>query len=106
MAKKGVLLVNLGTPDSPQTADVRKYLGEFLMDERVIDVNPVLRTFLVKGIIVPFRSPKSAKLYKAIWNDETGSPLLHYSKLQHQALQQRLGDEYQVELAMRYQTPS
>lgn len=106
MAKKGILLVNLGTPDSPSTADVRKYLDEFLMDPRVIDVNPVLRTFLVKGIIVPFRSPKSAKLYQKIWSDETGSPLLHYSKLQHQAIQQRLGDEYQVELAMRYQSPS
>src|SRR5476649_624521 len=106
MAKKGILLVNLGTPDSPQTADVRKYLNEFLMDARVIDVNPVMRTLLVKGIIVPFRAPKSAKLYQQIWSDETGSPLLHYSKLQHQALQQRLGDEYQVELAMRYQSPS
>jgi len=106
MAKKGILLVNLGTPDSPQTADVRKYLNEFLMDARVIDVNPVLRTFLVKGVIVPFRAPKSAKLYRQIWSAETGSPLLHYSKLQHKALQQRLGDEYQVELAMRYQSPS
>jgi ferrochelatase len=106
MAKKGILLVNLGTPDSPQTADVRKYLNEFLMDARVIDVNAALRTFLVKGIIVPFRAPKSAKLYQKIWSNETGSPLLHYSKLQHQALQQRLGDEYQVELAMRYQSPS
>jgi ferrochelatase len=106
MSKKGILLVNLGTPDSPSTADVRKYLDEFLMDPRVIDVNPVLRTFLVKGIIVPFRSPKSAKLYQKIWSDKTGSPLLHYSRLQHQALQQRLGDEYQVELAMRYQSPS
>jgi ferrochelatase len=106
MSKKGILLVNLGTPDSPSTNDVRRYLDEFLMDPRVIDVNPVLRTFLVKGIIVPFRSPKSAKLYQKIWNPETGSPLLHYSKLQHQALQQRLGDDYQVELAMRYQKPS
>ena len=106
MAKKGVLLVNLGTPDSPETRDVRKYLNEFLMDPRVIDINPVSRALLVKGIIAPFRSPKSAKLYKHIWNDETGSPLLHYSKLQHQALQQRLGDDYQVELAMRYQSPS
>src|ERR1700748_283445 len=106
MAKKGILLVNLGTPDSPNTADVRKYLDEFLMDPRVIDVNPVLRTFLVKGLIVPFRSPKSAKLYQRIWSSDTGSPLLHYSKLQHRALQQRLGDEYQVELAMRYQSPS
>lgn len=106
MAKKGILLVNLGTPDSPKTADVRKYLNEFLMDGRVIDVNPVLRTFLVQGIIVPFRAPKSAKLYQQIWDDKTGSPLLHYSILQHKALQERLGDEYQVELAMRYQSPS
>src|SRR6201746_2119788 len=106
MSKKGILLVNLGTPDSPETTDVRKYLNEFLMDPRVIDINPVSRALLVKGIIAPFRAPKSAKLYKHIWNAETGSPLLHYSKLQHQALQQRLGDEYQVELAMRYQSPS
>ncbi|WP_299517579.1 ferrochelatase [Mucilaginibacter sp.] len=106
MAKKGILLVNLGTPDSPSTADVRKYLNEFLMDPRVIDVNPLLRTFLVQGLIVPFRAPKSAKLYQQIWSDETGSPLLHYSKLQHKALQDRLGNEYQVELAMRYQSPS
>jgi len=106
MSKKGVLLVNLGTPDSPETRDVRKYLDEFLMDPRVIDINPLSRALLVKGIIAPFRSPKSAKLYKAIWNDKTGSPLLHYSKLQHQLLQERLGDEYMVELAMRYQSPS
>jgi ferrochelatase len=106
MVKKGILLVNLGTPDSPKTADVRKYLDEFLMDARVIDVNPVLRTFLVKGLIVPFRSPKTANLYQKIWNAETGSPLLYYSILQHRALQKQLGDEYQVELAMRYQSPS
>jgi ferrochelatase len=106
MSKKGVLLVNLGTPDSSDTKDVRRYLGEFLMDPRVIDVNAVLRNVLVKGIIVPFRSPKSAKLYRKIWSDENGSPLLHYSKLQHQALLQRLGNEYQVELAMRYQNPT
>jgi ferrochelatase len=106
MAKKGVLLVNLGTPDSPSTADVRKYLDEFLMDPRVIDVNPVLRTFLVKTIIVPFRAPKSAKLYRVIWDEKTGSPLKHYSLLQQSLLQQRLGDDYMVELAMRYQSPS
>lgn len=106
MSKKGVLLVNLGTPDSPSTSDVRKYLNEFLMDARVIDVNPALRTFLVRGVITPFRSPKSAKLYQEIWDSKTGSPLLHYSILQHKLLQEELGDEYQVELAMRYQTPS
>ena len=76
------------------------------MDGRVIDVNPILRTVLVQGIITPFRASKSAKLYKEIWDKETGSPLLHYSKLQHKLLQERLGDEYQVELAMRYQSPS
>lgn len=106
MSKKGILLVNLGTPDSPSTSDVRKYLNEFLMDGRVIDINPISRALLVKGIIAPFRSPKSAKLYQAIWDDKTGSPLLHYSKIQHQLLQQELGDGYQVELAMRYQSPS
>ncbi len=60
MSKKGILLVNLGTPDSPETKDVRKYLDEFLMDPRVIDINPVSRALLVKGIIVPFRSPKTS----------------------------------------------
>jgi ferrochelatase len=106
ITKKGVLLVNLGTPDSPSTADVRKYLREFLMDARVIDINPIARNILVKGIIAPTRGPKSAKLYKAIWDEKTGSPLLHYSKLQQQLLQERLGDDYVVELAMRYQSPS
>jgi ferrochelatase len=106
MGKKGVLLVNLGTPNSASTADVRTYLNEFLMDPRVIDINPVLRTLLVRGLIVPFRAPKSAKLYRAIWSDTTGSPLMHYSILQQEALKQRLGDEYVVELAMRYQNPT
>jgi ferrochelatase len=106
MGKKGVLLINLGTPNSASTADVRTYLNEFLMDPRVIDINPVLRTLLVRGIIVPFRAPKSAKLYRKIWSDTTGSPLMHYSILQQEALTERLGDEYMVELAMRYQNPS
>jgi ferrochelatase len=106
MGKKGVLLVNLGTPDSSSTADGRKYLDEFLMDGRVIDVNPVWRAALVKGLIVPFRGPKSAKLYKEIWSESTGSPLLYYSIRQAELLQEKLGNEYQVELAMRYQSPS
>jgi len=105
MGKKGVLLVNLGTPDSPEVSDVRRYLDEFLMDERVIDINAFNRTLLVKGIIVPFRSPKTAKLYKEIW-DENGSPLLYYSKIQAALVQQQLGPDYHVELAMRYQSPS
>lgn len=105
MAKKGILLVNLGTPDSPEVKDVKKYLDQFLMDERVIDIPKLNRTLLVKGVIVPFRSPKTAKLYKEIWG-ENGSPLLYYSELQAKMLQAKLGDEYQVELAMRYQNPS
>lgn len=105
MGKKGILLVNLGTPDSPSTADVRKYLDQFLMDERVIDINAVSRTLLVKGIIVPFRGPKSAKIYKEIWT-ENGSPLLIYGENVKNAIAEKLGEGYQVELAMRYQSPS
>ena len=105
MGKKGILLVNLGTPDSPSTPDVKKYLDQFLMDERVIDINAVSRTLLVKGIITPFRSSKSAKLYKEIWTEE-GSPLLIYGERLRAAIAQKLGENYQVELAMRYQSPS
>jgi protoporphyrin/coproporphyrin ferrochelatase len=103
--KKGVLLVNLGTPDSPQTPDVRKYLREFLMDGRVIDIPYVSRFFLVNGIIAPFRAPKSAKIYKKLWN-ENGSPLLYYGIKAKEQLQKSLGENYEVKLAMRYQTPS
>jgi len=103
--KTGILLVNLGTPDSPSTADVRKYLHEFLNDPRVIDIAPLARLLLVNLIIVPFRSSKSAKLYKQIWT-KNGSPLLIYSLRQKEMLQKILGDDYQVELAMRYQSPS
>jgi len=105
MGKKGVLLVNLGTPDNPDVPAVKRYLGQFLMDERVIDIPRFNRTLLVKGIIVPFRSPKTSKLYKEIWS-EKGSPLLYYSEIQAKLLQDKLGDDYQVELAMRYQSPS
>lgn len=104
--KKGVLLVNLGTPDSPKVPDVRKYLDEFLMDGRVIDIGTIQRNLLVRGAIVPFRSPKTAKLYKEIWDPKTGSPLLHISEIQAGLLRKELGSDYQVELAMRYQTPS
>ncbi|WP_129718128.1 ferrochelatase [Pedobacter sp. SYP-B3415] len=105
MGKKGILLVNLGTPDSPEVKDVKRYLDQFLMDERVIDIAAFRRALLVKGIIVPFRSPKTSALYKKIWGPQ-GSPLLYYSKIQAQMLQDELGDDYHVELAMRYQNPS
>ncbi|MEO0312451.1 MAG: hypothetical protein RIQ89_2108 [Bacteroidota bacterium] len=102
---KGVLLVNLGTPDSPSTSDVRKYLRQFLSDPRVIDINPLARFLLVNFIIAPFRAPKSAKLYKEVWT-EKGSPLLVYSQSLAHLVQQQLGKKYHVELAMRYQQPS
>lgn len=103
--KTTVLLVNLGTPDSASTSDVRKYLTQFLNDERVIDINPVGRFILVNGIIIPFRAPKSAKLYSHIF-DENGSPLLYHGLQLQKKLQVSLGDDYIVEFGMRYQNPS
>ena len=101
--KKGVLLVNLGSPKSTNPKDVKKYLGEFLMDERVIDVPLWARTLLVKGIILNTRPKKSAEAYSKIWWEE-GSPLIVLSK----RLQQKIGSKVDVpvSLAMRYGTPS
>lgn len=98
--------MQLGTPDNPTTADVRRYLTEFLMDPRVMDIPYLGRTLLVKGAIVPKRAPLSAATYRTIWDDKTGSPLMYYSELQRDLLQRELGEEYHVELAMRYQNPS
>ncbi len=103
--KTGVLLVNLGTPDSPSVADVRKYLREFLMDGRVIDFPYAARWALVNLIIAPFRAPKSAKIYKELWTED-GSPLKIYGLSNEKALQEKLGEGYIVKLAMRYQNPS
>jgi protoporphyrin/coproporphyrin ferrochelatase len=103
--KIGVLLINLGTPDSPATKDVRKYLRQFLMDGRVIDIPAIPRFLLVNGIIAPFRAPKSAKEYAKLWV-ERGSPLKFYGHDVCDALQKSLGDEYKVVLGMRYQNPS
>jgi ferrochelatase len=105
-ATKGVLMVQLGTPDSPKTADVRRYLTEFLMDGRVIDIPSLGRNLLVKGVIVPKRAAQSAATYATIWDEKNGSPLMYYSLLQQKMLQEELGEEYHVELAMRYQNPS
>jgi protoporphyrin/coproporphyrin ferrochelatase len=103
--KTGVLIVNLGTPDSPSVSDVRKYLREFLMDGRVIDFPFIPRWMLVNLIIAPFRSPKSAKTYKELWTDR-GSPLKFYGVSVEQQLQEELGNDFDVKLAMRYQSPS
>lgn len=105
LGKKGVLIVNLGTPDSPNTPDVRKYLREFLMDGRVIDIPYIPRFLLVNAIIAPFRAPKSAKTYKEVWLPE-GSPLKVYGVAVERMLQDALGEEYVVKLGMRYQNPS
>lgn len=103
--KTSVLLINLGTPDSPKTADVRKYLREFLNDRRVINIPWLWRKLLVNLVIVPFRSIKSAKLYSRIWTTE-GSPLLTFTKKLRDALRVELNDTYEVEMAMRYGNPS
>lgn len=103
--KKGLLIVNLGTPDSPHPRDVYRYLIEFLTDKRVIDFSWLKRQLLVRGIIVPFRYRQSARAYQAIWSSE-GSPLMIYGKRVEKALQELLGPVYRVKLAMRYQNPS
>lgn len=105
MNRTGVLLINLGTPDSPSVGHVRSYLSQFLNDPRVIDIPWLSRKILVNGIIVPFRAPKSAKVYKELWTDQ-GSPLLFYSERAKDLLQQQLGPSYEVHLAMRYKNPS
>ena len=103
--KIGVLLVNLGTPDSTSTRDVRRYLLQFLMDKRVIDIPYISRFLLVNGIIAPFRAPKSAKVYRQVWLLE-GSPLKVHGERLTSKIEQNLGDQYVVKLAMRYQNPS
>jgi ferrochelatase len=105
MNKTGVLLINLGTPDSPSVSDVRSYLSQFLNDPRVIDIPWLARKVLVNLIIVPFRAPKSAKIYQKLWT-ANGSPLLYYSEEAKRLLQQELPKDYEVHLAMRYKNPS
>lgn len=108
MKKTGVLLIQLGTPDSPKTNDVRRYLSEFLNDPRVIDLPWLGRKLLVNGIIVPFRAPKSAKIYKELWEFGNGvSPLITHTVNVQKKLQTRLdAKNVKVHVAMRYQNPS
>jgi len=95
--------MNLGSPDSTDVKDVKRYLDEFLMDERVIDKPWLFRALLVKGIIVPFRAPKSAEAYKSIWT-EKGSPLIVISEQLGDALKKEIAEP--VAIAMRYGNPS
>ena len=105
-SKRAVLLVNLGSPDSTDVPDVRRYLREFLGDERVIDLKPRwLAWFLVNCIISPRRAPKSAEAYKAIWQPD-GSPLVLTSFSVQRKLVAALGPETPVFLAMRYGSPA
>tara|TARA_B110000285_G_scaffold27029_1_gene26473 strand:+ start:299 stop:1321 length:1023 start_codon:yes stop_codon:yes gene_type:complete len=108
MKKTAVLLIQLGTPDSPKTSDVRRYLSEFLNDPRVIDLPWLARKLLVNGIIVPFRAPKSAKIYKELWDLGKGqSPLLVHTQKVQEKLKVRLkSSNVDVYMAMRYQNPS
>ena len=101
--KRAIVLMNLGSPDSTEVKDVKRYLDEFLMDARVIDKPWLLRALLVKGIITPFRAPKSAQAYKSIWIKE-GSPLIVISRQQESALKKEI--EEPVVIAMRYGSPS
>jgi ferrochelatase len=110
MKKKriGLLLIQLGTPDSPKTKDVRRYLSEFLNDPRVIDLPWLGRKLLVNGIIVPFRAPKSAKIYQELFDISEGvSPLITHTEAVVEKLQARFpDDDLTVHMAMRYQNPA
>ena len=102
-SKKGILLVNLGSPKSTKVEDVKEYLDEFLMDERVIDYRWFFRALLVKGIILKTRPKKSAAAYKTVWTEE-GSPLVVITKQIQQKLQKLV--DIPVEIGMRYAEPS
>lgn len=102
--KTGILLANLGTPDAPTPEAVKRYLRQFLSDQRVVDTSPALWWPLLRGVILPLRAPRVAKLYQSIWMED-GSPLMVYSKAQQQALAQRLPDT-PVALGMSYGSPS
>jgi len=103
--KLGVLLINLGTPDDDKPKSVYRYLTQFLNDPRVIDLPKIVRTILVNLLIIPFRYKKSSAAYKKIWTEQ-GSPLLTNSIALLEDLKQQLGDNFQVELGMRYGKPS
>ena len=102
--KTGVLIINLGTPDSTSWFDIRKYLKEFLSDRRVIEVNPILWKIILNIFILNFRPSKTAKAYKEIWmKEENISPLLYYTRKQAQKISNTLSNENLViDFAMRY----
>ncbi len=105
--KTGVLLINLGTPDSTSWWDIRKYLKEFLSDRRVIEVNPIIWQIILNLFILTFRPSKTAHAYKKIWREESNeSPLLYFTRNQAQKLKEKIGSEkIIVDFAMRYGNP-
>ena len=106
--KTGVLLINLGTPDSTSWWDIRKYLKEFLSDRRVIEVNPILWQIILNLFILTFRPSKTGHAYKKIWRKETNeSPLLYFTRSQAKKLNNKIGnDKLIIDFAMRYGNPS
>lgn len=103
--KHGVLLVNLGTPSAATPAAVKAYLAEFLSDRRVVDLPSWQWQPLLRGLILPRRAPRVARLYQSIWTAQ-GSPLLYYSQRLCDGLQARLGEAIPVVLGMSYGEPS
>ncbi|MEO1023817.1 MAG: ferrochelatase, partial [Bacteroidota bacterium] len=103
--KTGVLLVNLGSPDTYEPQDVKVYLREFLMDKRVIDAPFFVRKMVVEGIILPFRPKESGEAYESIWWED-GSPLIVITRQVQEKLKQRLGEQVPVSIGMRYGNPS
>ena len=106
--KTGILIINLGTPDSTSWLDIRKYLKEFLSDRRVIEVNPLIWQVILNLFILTFRPSKTAHAYKKIWRKESNeSPLLYFTRNQAKKLNKRIGNEkIIVDFAMRYGTDS
>ena len=106
--KSGILLVNLGTPDSTGWWDIRRYLNEFLSDKRVIELNPIVWQIILKLFILTFRPSKTAHAYKKIWRKESNeSPLLYFTRMQTTKLRDKIGNENLiVDFAMRYGNPS
>ncbi len=106
--KTGILLINLGTPDSTSWWDIRRYLKEFLSDKRVIEVNPILWQIILNLFILTFRPSKTAHAYKKIWREDTNeSPLLFFTRSQAEKLNKKIGNEHLIiDYAMRYGNPS
>ena len=107
--KLGILLVNLGSPDAPTPSAVRRYLAQFLADPRVVESNRIIWWLVLHGIILRFRPARAARAYRKVWT-ENGSPLLHFTRLQTQAIQKKLEDRFRghviADMAMTYGNPS